>query len=108
MSGEVSKSGWDVWNEDNWKTFLPVFEQILSFPSLQILGLMTIPPYSSNPESSRPYYRKLKKFQEYLINHFKLTGLGELSIGMSGDFEVAIQEGSTCVRIGQAILGPRN
>lgn len=107
VGGEDSKSGWDIWNEENWRIILPDFEQIITYPSLHILGLMTIPPYSSDPESSRPYYQKLKKFQEFLISHFKLSGLEELSIGMSGDFEVAIQEGSTCVRIGQAILGPR-
>ena len=68
---------------------------------------MTIPPYSKNPEASRPYYQQLREFQEFIRNHFQLSGFTELSMGMSSDFEIAIQEGSTCVRIGQAILGPR-
>jgi len=69
---------------------------------------MTITPYSPNPEESRPYYQRLRKFQEIVINHFKLSNFTDLSIGMSGDFEIAIQEGSTWVRVGQAIFGSRN
>jgi uncharacterized pyridoxal phosphate-containing UPF0001 family protein len=86
---------------------LPEIEQIISLPGLKFLGVMTMPPYSVNPEDSRPYYRHLRKFREFLINNLHLSALQEFSMGMSSDFEVAIQEGSTCVRIGQAIFGPR-
>ncbi len=107
VSGEASKSGWDIKNKENWDNILPDIEKILSLPKINILGMMTVPPYSKDPETSRPHYQRLREFQEYVIDHFQLTGLTELSMGMSSDFEVAIQEGSTCVRIGQAILGPR-
>jgi pyridoxal phosphate enzyme (YggS family) len=107
VGGEDSKSGWDINIEENWENILPDIERILALSNLNILGAMTIPPFSSNPEASRPYYQRLRKFQQYLIDHFQLTGFRQLSMGMSSDFEVAIQEGSTCVRIGQAILGPR-
>lgn len=66
---------------------------------------MTIPPYSENPEDSRPYFRRLRElFEEANKRGFILK---ELSMGMSGDFEVAIEEGATIVRIGTAIFGER-
>jgi pyridoxal phosphate enzyme (YggS family) len=107
VSGEGSKYGWDISAGENWKKILPDIENILRLPNLNILGVMTMPPYSNDPETSRPYFKQLKKFQKYIIDNFHLTGFRELSMGMSSDYEVAIQEGSTCVRIGQAILGPR-
>lgn len=107
VSGEASKSGWDVWVEENWSNILIDIKAILTLDRLDVLGLMTIPPFSIDPEASRSYYRRLRDFQEYAIDKLQLTGFRQLSIGMSSDFEVAIQEGSTCVRIGQAILGPR-
>lgn len=66
---------------------------------------MTIPPYFVNPEDTRPYFRKLRQIKEELSQ--KGYPLQELSMGMSNDFEVAIEEGSTMVRIGTAIFGPR-
>jgi pyridoxal phosphate enzyme (YggS family) len=67
---------------------------------LELDGLMTITPYFEDPEKSRPYFRKLKSLaDEY--------GLKELSMGMSGDFEVAVEEGATLVRVGTAIFGER-
>jgi pyridoxal phosphate enzyme (YggS family) len=107
VSGEASKSGWDITDKDNWKNILADIEKILPLPKINILGLMTIPPYSINPKTSRPHYQRLREFQKYVIDQYQLPGFNELSMGMSSDFEIAIQEGSTCVRIGQAILGPR-
>ena len=68
---------------------------------------MTIPPFSDNPEDSRRYYQRLYMIKEMIANKFDLPDFSELSMGMSNDYEVAIQEGSTWVRIGQAIFGPR-
>jgi uncharacterized pyridoxal phosphate-containing UPF0001 family protein len=93
--------------KENWENILPDIEKIITLPRINLLGVMTIPPFSADPEASRPYYRRLRKFKDYLSDHFQLSGFSELSMGMSGDFEIAIQEGSTWVRIGQAILGPR-
>ncbi len=70
---------------------------------------MTVPPYTEDPEGARPYFRKLRELRDKLAGR-NLPGvsLDELSMGMSHDFEVAIEEGSTCVRIGTAIFGSRN
>jgi pyridoxal phosphate enzyme (YggS family) len=70
-------------------------------PNLRLRGLMTMPPWSEDPEASRPYFRKLRELaQEH--------GLRELSMGMSHDLEAAIEEGATCVRVGTALFGKRN
>jgi PLP dependent protein len=67
---------------------------------LRLRGLMTMPPWSEDAETSRPYFRRLRELAE---RH----ELPELSMGMSNDFEVAIEEGSTCVRVGTALFGKR-
>jgi pyridoxal phosphate enzyme (YggS family) len=69
-------------------------------PNLRLLGLMTMPPWSEQAETSRPYFRRLRELAE---KH----NLDQLSMGMSNDFEVAIEEGSTCVRVGTALFGKR-
>lgn len=68
--------------------------------NLQLLGLMTMPPWSEDPEISRPYFRRLRELGE---RH----GLPQLSMGMSNDLEAAIEEGATCVRVGTALFGKR-
>ena len=68
--------------------------------NLRLLGLMTMPPWSEDAERSRPYFRGLRELAE-------CHGLPQLSMGMSGDLEVAIEEGSTCVRVGTALFGKR-
>ncbi|MFH1965787.1 MAG: YggS family pyridoxal phosphate-dependent enzyme [Acidobacteriota bacterium] len=73
---------------------------------LRLKGLMTIPPFSDDPEVSRKYFRKLRELRDAL-NGQRKEPLTELSMGMSHDFEVAIQEGSTIIRVGAAIFGPR-
>jgi len=82
-----------------------IFKLSKKLKYLQIEGLMTIPPYFVNPEDTRPYFRKLRQIKEELSQ--KGYPLQELSMGMSNDFEVAVEEGSTMVRIGTAIFGPR-
>jgi len=87
-----------------------ILQELSQLQHLKIAGLMTMPPYFSNPEDVRPYFRKMKKLSEKLIEK-KLLGQQtpvELSMGMSGDFEVAIEEGATVVRIGTAIFGARD
>lgn len=75
---------------------------------LQVRGLMTIPPFTEDPQGSRPYFRRVRELRDAIANR-KLQGIqmGVLSMGMSHDFEVAIEEGSTCVRVGTAIFGER-
>lgn len=78
-------------------------------PNVSIRGLMTVPPFAENPEESRAYFRQMRELRDRIAKR-NLPGVGmdELSMGMSHDFEVAIEEGSTCVRIGTAIFGARN
>ena len=77
-------------------------------PSLDLRGLMTVPPYSDDREQSRPYFRKMRE----LFNHFAgrrlpAVRMEVLSMGMSHDYEVAVEEGATCIRVGTAIFGAR-
>jgi pyridoxal phosphate enzyme (YggS family) len=75
---------------------------------LRIRGLMAIPPFSEDPESSRPYFRRLRELRDQIAaRRLPAIEMAELSIGMSHDFEVAIEQGSTCVRLGTAIFGER-
>jgi PLP dependent protein len=76
---------------------------------ISIQGLMTIPPFSPSPETARPYFRRLRELRDHIATKgFARVEMKTLSMGMSHDFEVAIEEGSTCVRIGTAIFGPRS
>lgn len=99
LGGEASKSGT---TEEGLR---PLLEAAAALPHLRIEGLMAIPPPLPDPEEVRPYFRHLRMLRD------KLQGenfpLAELSMGMTHDFEVAIEEGATLVRIGTAIFGPR-
>jgi pyridoxal phosphate enzyme (YggS family) len=78
----------------------------LALPHLDLRGLMAVPPYAEDPEASRPHFRRLRAIREQLADRFG-RGLPELSMGMSHDFEVAVEEGSTEIRIGTALFGAR-
>jgi len=80
-------------------------KELREIPSVNVLGLMTMPPYYDDPESARPFFIALREFRDRLSVEY--PELRELSMGMSGDFEVAIEEGATLVRVGTAIFGPR-
>jgi len=91
----------------------PELEEILKgaprWTNLGIRGLMIVPPYTDDPEGARPYFRKLRELRDRLATcNYAAVSLDDLSMGMSHDFEVAIEEGSTCVRIGTAIFGARS
>jgi pyridoxal phosphate enzyme (YggS family) len=87
---------------------LRMAEQLGKLEAVSIKGLMTMPPYSDDPEYSRPYFKKLRIVQERVAQmRIPRVSMEELSMGMSGDFEVAVEEGATLVRIGTAIFGPR-
>jgi PLP dependent protein len=94
LSGEEAKSGADP------ERLAEVIDAVRACPNLRLLGLMTMPPWSDDPEASRPYFRRLKELAD---RH----GLPQLSMGMSHDLETAIEEGSTCVRVGTALFGKR-
>ena len=90
----------------------PELNQLLNLApelsSLEFRGLMTVPPYHDHPKQSRPYFRRMRElFQEISRNQLPAIRMEVLSMGMSHDFEIAIEEGSTCVRVGTAIFGER-
>ncbi|MFV1957586.1 MAG: YggS family pyridoxal phosphate-dependent enzyme [bacterium] len=86
-----------------------VFTAILEENFLEAVGLMTMPPFSCDPEDSRPYFENLREIRDELTGRgYGQDNLNELSMGMSGDFEVAIEEGATIIRIGTAVFGERD
>jgi PLP dependent protein len=100
IGGEDTKSGVPVQE-------LPFLaEKIAGFPGLELAGLMCIPPFTENIQETRPFFRRLRELRDDLVRKIGLT-LPVLSMGMSHDFEVAIEEGATEVRIGTAIFGAR-
>ncbi|MFZ0334458.1 MAG: YggS family pyridoxal phosphate-dependent enzyme [Candidatus Acidiferrales bacterium] len=81
-------------------------EAVVQMPHLQVRGLMAIPPFCEDPRDARPYFRRLRRLRDDLEQHLGRS-FPELSMGMSHDFEIAIEEGATQVRIGSAIFGAR-
>lgn len=104
VGGEAAKSGVAPDSQE--------LEQLLSaaprLEALEFRGLMSVPPFTDDPEGARPYFKKLRQLRDAIAAR-KLPGVGMdvLSMGMSHDFGVAIEEGSTCVRLGTAIFGER-
>jgi hypothetical protein len=102
LSGEETKFG------ASEGEIFQMAERISGLKGVFVRGLMAMPPFSDDPEDSRPYFQKLRALRDRLAR-MRIPGVfaEELSMGMSGDFEVAIEEGATLVRIGTAIFGPR-
>jgi len=101
ISKEPSKSGSDIENAAN------LIKDIVLFENLTVKGFMAMPPFFNNPEKTRPYFTALRNLRDQIQKDFPGVDLNELSMGMTGDFEVAIEEGATFVRIGTAIFGER-
>ncbi len=104
IGGEAAKSGVTPSSD--------ALEQILQgasrWKNLRIQGLMTVPPYTEDPEGTRPYFRRLREIRDGIAaRKLPQIGMAVISVGMSHDFEVAIEEGATCVRVGTAIFGER-
>ncbi len=106
ISGEISKAGWDL-RTMSFEHWIDEVNQITKLPSLRIQGLMTMPPFDTQPEQSRIYFHQLSELRNRLIKVFPGLELKHLSMGTSQDYEVAVEEGATLVRIGTAILGHR-
>lgn len=111
MSGEATKSGFELahWSTDSGqlKTFLETVNQIGRLEKIVIRGLMTMAPWFDNPEEARPTFRSLAALQARLRTELPQFDWAQLSMGMTDDFEVAIEEGATMVRVGRAIFGER-
>jgi hypothetical protein len=106
VSGEATKEGWASWDKGAWQALAGQARQVLELPHLEVLGLMTMAPWTAEPDTVRPVFRRLRALRDFLAE--RVPGRwDELSMGMSDDFEVAVEEGATLVRIGRAIFGPR-
>ena len=105
---EINVSGEETKNGIPADTAISLIKDVSKLENLSVQGLMTMAPYSSNPEDSRPYFTDLRNLRDDIIRT-GITGIQmeDLSMGMSDDFEVAIEEGATIVRIGRAIFGER-
>ena len=99
LSKEATKFGADE------EMVLNLAKRIQNLKYLSLKGLMTMPPYFDSPEMSRPYYSALRELMEKMVKEG--VSMQELSMGMSNDFEIAVEEGATYVRVGTAIFGPR-
>jgi pyridoxal phosphate enzyme (YggS family) len=111
VSGEESKQGYGLagWPEDS-RTFAALrqdIEVMAQMPGIRVQGLMTMAPYGIDPEDARPVFRRLRAVREALCNHFPAMRWLHLSMGMTADYEVAVEEGATIVRVGTAIFGER-
>jgi len=104
VGGEAAKSGVALGSRE-------LEELLLAAPRLEALefrGLMTVPPYTDDPEQARPYFRKLRELRDVIAaRKLPAIDMSTLSMGMSHDFAIAIEEGSTCVRVGTSIFGER-
>ncbi len=102
VGGEATKGGFAP---DSLEQALP---ELNAMPGLAVRGLMAIPPFRTDPEMTRPYFRRLHELARLLAKpELKNIRMDELSMGMSGDYEVAVEEGATFVRVGTAIFGAR-
>jgi pyridoxal phosphate enzyme (YggS family) len=111
VSGEEAKFGFAVqsWQQDEAQrtVFFSAVEEILALPGLAVQGLMTMAPFVDDPQVVRPVFASLRGLRDELRDRFPAYDWPHLSMGMTDDFEVAVEEGSTVVRIGRAIFGAR-
>ncbi|MEM8532075.1 MAG: YggS family pyridoxal phosphate-dependent enzyme [Chloroflexota bacterium] len=111
VSGEASKYGFPLFGwEDNQELVQQFFgevEQMISLPHLVIRGLMTIAPWADDPETARPTFQSTRQLRDVLAQQFPTQDWSELSMGMTDDFPIAIEEGATLVRVGRALFGER-
>lgn len=106
VSGERAKAGWPMARADDWDEQLSDIEQVVGYAHLEVRGLMTMAPMTDDSELVRSVFRRLRELRDFLAR--RLPGdWSELSMGMTDDFELAVEEGATIVRIGRAIFGER-
>lgn len=106
VGDEPNKHGWTVGTENDRQAYFADLAEILKLSNLKVYGLMSLPPYFENPELTRPYFIKLRELREETEKTIGIK-LPHLSMGTSIDFEIAVEEGATWVRVGTALTGPR-
>lgn len=111
VSGEESKQGYGMagWPDDSraFDVLCQDVEAMAGLPGICVQGLMTMAPYSDDSEAARPVFRRLRAVREALCERFPAMSWMQLSMGMTADYEVAVEEGATMVRVGTAIFGER-
>ena len=107
VSGEASKYGFRVTNAAERDAWLPQVESMLVLPGLRVEGLMTVAPMAADPNDAQPHFQALSELRDHLRVRLPQSDWPHLSMGMTDDFEVAIEQGATLVRIGRAIFGER-
>ncbi|MFN2219848.1 MAG: YggS family pyridoxal phosphate-dependent enzyme [Anaerolineae bacterium] len=110
VSGEEAKYGFaaELWEQDDAQrsALWSAVEEIVALPNLVVQGLMTMAPIVADPERARPVFIRLRKLRDALAKDFDRADWCQLSMGMTDDFEVAVEEGATMVRVGRAIFDP--
>jgi hypothetical protein len=110
ISGEESKYGFDAarWAEDSAQrdAMLGAVKEIVALPNLEVQGLMAMAPIVADPEQARPVFIRLRELRDELADAFPQVSWRHLSMGMTDDFQMAIKEGATMVRVGRAIFEP--
>jgi hypothetical protein len=108
VSGEASKAGFAAHTNESWPAVLEEFGRVAALPNLQVRGLMMMAPFGTDHETARPYFARLQALREAVQQQWPHVAWAELSMGMTDDFEGAIAEGATLVRVGRAIFGERD
>ncbi|OJX41464.1 MAG: YggS family pyridoxal phosphate enzyme [Chloroflexi bacterium 44-23] len=107
VSGEEDKYGFQAWDQTRWGDLLDGVNTMRSLPGIHIIGLMTMPPFTQEVGKNRVYFERLRLLRDYLVSQFWSLSLPELSMGTSQDYQDAIFEGATYLRIGTEIMGSR-
>jgi uncharacterized pyridoxal phosphate-containing UPF0001 family protein len=105
VSGEESKYGFPAWDQDRCASFRAQVGALATLAHLEVRGLMTMAPVVADPELARHVFRRLRELRDVLRQYAPFATWLELSMGMTDDYEVAIEEGATIVRVGRAIFG---
>ncbi|GAC1551697.1 MAG: YggS family pyridoxal phosphate-dependent enzyme [Herpetosiphon sp.] len=112
VGGEQQKAGWwlpgGVHPGPDLDRFTAAVETIVQLPFLNVQGLMTVPPFADDMEATRPFFVRLRELRDDLRTRFGSSQMPHLSMGMSNDYPVAIEEGATIVRVGTALFGRRS
>lgn len=105
VSGEASKGGWPMERRETWEARLADFRKVAELPNLEVRGLMTMAPWTDDRAVLEQVFGRLRRLSRYLSERLPIAHWSELSMGMTDDFEVAIEQGATMIRVGRAIFG---
>jgi pyridoxal phosphate enzyme (YggS family) len=107
VTGEEAKYGFDIRRSTLETAVVKQLAQIVTLPNLEVIGLMTMAPWTEDVDIIRSAFRGLRRYRDRLRTELPSVSWSELSMGMTDDFEIAIEEGATMIRVGRALFGPR-